>query len=482
VLSCFFDSVNGLTRPHSSGSPVYDFDHSKKTVMKNYKILFIDDDQQILSIVDQFLSRCGFNVTTEPSGLKAIELVQENRYSVVFSDLIMPEISGMELLRQIKTVSPETDVIIVSGYGTIETAIEAMKLGSYDFLQKPINFDRFRILIDRIIEKQKLKEENQRIRTQLKERYKYDELVGMSPKMQDIYKIIDKISFGSPTVLIEGESGTGKELTANVIHNNSDRSQGPFIPVNCGAIAESLLERELFGHIKGAFTGASQNSIGLFKAADGGTIFLDEIGEVSPSVQVSLLRVLQEKKVRPVGDTRETEANVRVIAATNKKLDEAIKLKTFREDLYYRLNVISITMPPLRNIREDIPVLIRHFIEKHNRSGATTVPDVHPEAMAVMMGYRWPGNVRQLENVVERAFALGIKDVLDVKDLPDEISQQSGQRVPLDEDLNLKAIEMKTICQALEKAAGNKAEAAKLLGINTTTVYRKMAKYNIPET
>jgi len=450
--------------------------------MKNYKILFIDDDQQILSIVDQFLSRCGFNVTTEPSGLKAIELVQENRYSVVFSDLIMPEISGMELLRQIKTVSPETDVIIVSGYGTIETAIEAMKLGSYDFLQKPINFDRFRILIDRIIEKQKLKEENQRIRTQLKERYKYDELVGMSPKMQDIYKIIDKISFGSPTVLIEGESGTGKELTANVIHNNSDRSQGPFIPVNCGAIAESLLERELFGHIKGAFTGASQNSIGLFKAADGGTIFLDEIGEVSPSVQVSLLRVLQEKKVRPVGDTRETEANVRVIAATNKKLDEAIKLKTFREDLYYRLNVISITMPPLRNIREDIPVLIRHFIEKHNRSGATTVPDVHPEAMAVMMGYRWPGNVRQLENVVERAFALGIKDVLDVKDLPDEISQQSGQRVPLDEDLNLKAIEMKTICQALEKAAGNKAEAAKLLGINTTTVYRKMAKYNIPET
>jgi len=236
--------------------------------MKNYKILFIDDDQQILSIVDQFLSRCGFNVTTEPSGLKAIELVQENRYSVVFSDLIMPEISGMELLRQIKTVSPETDMIIVSGYGTIETAIEAMKLGSYDFLQKPINFDRFRILIDRIIEKQKLKEENQRIRTQLKERYKYDELVGMSPKMQDIYKIIDKISFGSPTVLIEGESGTGKELTANVIHNNSDRSQGPFIPVNCGAIAESLLERELFGHIKGAFTGASQNSIGLFKAAE----------------------------------------------------------------------------------------------------------------------------------------------------------------------------------------------------------------------
>ena len=302
--------------------------------MKNYKILFVDDDQQILSMVEQFLSRCGFNVTTESSGQKAIEMVRENHFCVVFTDLNMPEISGMELLRQIKAVSSETEVIIVSGYGTIETAIQAMKLGSYDFLQKPINFDRFKILIDRIIEKQKLKEENQLIRNRLKERYKYDELVGMSPKMQSIYKIIDKISFGSPTVLIEGESGTGKELTANVIHNNSDRKEGPFIPINCGAIAESLLESELFGHVKGAFTGASKDSIGLFKAADGGTIFLDEIGEVSTVVQVSLLRVLQEKKVRAVGDTRETEVNVRVIAATNKKLEEAIKNDTFREDLY----------------------------------------------------------------------------------------------------------------------------------------------------
>ncbi|MCB2146672.1 MAG: sigma-54 dependent transcriptional regulator [Deltaproteobacteria bacterium] len=449
--------------------------------MKNYKILFVDDDQQILSIVEQFLNRCGFNVTTEPSGQKAIEMVRENHFSVVFTDLNMPEISGMELLKQIKTISPETEVIIVSGYGTIETAIEAMKLGSYDFLQKPINFNRFKILIDRIIEKQKLKEENQLIRNRLKERYKYDELVGMSPKMQDIYAVIDKISFGSPTVLIEGESGTGKELTANVIHNNSDRTQGPFIPINCGAIAETLLESELFGHVRGAFTGASKDSIGLFKAADGGTIFLDEIGEVSTAVQVSLLRVLQEKKVRPVGDTRETEVNVRVIAATNKKLDEAIKNKTFREDLYYRLNVISITMPPLREIREDIPLLVSHLIKKHKRPGAATVPEVSPAAMALLMGYRWPGNVRQLENVIERAFALGVKDVLDVNDLPNEIARQSSQWMTGDGSCNLKAIEEKTIRQALQKARGNKAEAAKLLGINTTTVYRKMAKYNIPD-
>ena len=450
--------------------------------MKNYKILFVDDDAQILSIVEQFLSRCGFDVTIESSGKKAIEMVREIHYCVVFTDLNMPEISGMELLKQIKAVSSETEVIIVSGYGTIETAIEAMKLGSYDFLQKPIHFDRFKILIDRIIEKQKLQEENQLIRNRLKERYKYDELVGMSPKMQNIYGIIDKISFGSPTVLIEGESGTGKELTANVIHNNSDGSEGPFIPINCGAIAETLLESELFGHVKGAFTSASKDSIGLFKAADGGTIFLDEIGEVSTAVQVSLLRVLQEKKVRPVGDTREKEVNVRVIAATNKNLEEAIKNKTFREDLYYRLNVISIRMPPLREIREDIPLLISHLIKKHQRKGLATVPEVSPEAMALMMGYHWPGNVRQLENVIERAFALGVKDMLQVNDLPNEIAQQSSKWMPADVNCNLKAIEEKTIRRALRKAGGNKAEAAKLLGINTTTVYRKMAKYNIIDT
>ena len=451
-------------------------------MMKNYKILFVDDDPQILSIVEQFLNRCGFNVTTESNGQKAIDMVRENHFCVVFTDLNMPGISGMELLKQIKAVSSDTEVIIVSGYGTIETAIQAMKLGSYDFLQKPINFDRFKILIERIIEKQKLKEENQLIRNRLKERYKYDELVGMSPKMQNIYKIIDRISFGSPTVLIEGESGTGKELTANVIHNNSDRSEGPFIPVNCGAIAESLLESELFGHVRGAFTGASKDSIGLFKAADGGTIFLDEIGEVSTAVQVSLLRVLQEKKVRPVGDTRETEVNVRVIAATNKKLEEAIKNKTFREDLYYRLNVISITMPPLREIREDIPLLISHLIKKHRRNASTTVPEVSPEAMALLMGYHWPGNVRQLENVFERAFALGVKDMLHVRDLPNEIARQSNTWMPADVNCNLKMIEEKTIRHALRRAGGNKAEAAKLLGINTTTVYRKMAKYNITDT
>ncbi len=449
--------------------------------MKKDKILFVDDDPQILAIVEQFLARCGFDITTESNGLKAIEKVKNDQYSVMFTDLMMPDISGMELLKQVKAVSPATEVIVVSGYGTIESAIEAMKLGSYDFLQKPINFDRFRILIERIIEKRRLTEENQMIRSRLKDGYKFDELVGMSPKMKGIYSVIDKISFGSPTVLIEGESGTGKELTANVIHNNSDRKNGPFIPVNCGAIAESLLESELFGHLKGAFTGASKNSIGLFKAAEGGTIFLDEIAEVSPAVQVSLLRVLQEKKVRPIGDTRETDIDVRVIAATNKNLNDAIRNQLFREDLYYRLNVISITMPPLREIREDIPLLVNHFIAKHNRHDPASPPEVSPEAMAKLMAYHWPGNVRQLENVIQRAFALGVNEILQVDDLPNEIIQSSGNHSRPDINLNLKALEKRAIQQALQRTSGNKAEAAKLLGVNTTTVYRKMSKYNIED-
>ena len=449
--------------------------------MQNHKILFVDDDIQILSIVEQFLSRSGFDITTESSGLKAIQRVQTTNYCMVFTDLIMPEISGMELLKEIKAASPATEVIIVSGFGTIESAIEAMKLGSYDFLQKPINFDRFKILIERIIEKQTLKEENQLIRSRLKEGYKFDELVGMSSKMKQIYALIDKISVGSPTVLIEGESGTGKELTATVIHNNSARKNGPFVPVNCGAIAESLMESELFGHVKGAFTGASNDSIGLFKAADGGTIFLDEIAEVSPAVQVSLLRVLQERKVRPVGSTRETEVDVRVIAATNENLKQAIDNQSFRKDLYYRLNVISITMPPLRELREDIPLLVNHFLAKYKHPESETAAEVSPEAMAKMMAYHWPGNARQLENVIQRALALGGNETIEIKDLPNEIAQQTSHVAVADADLNLKALEKNAIQRALKSTNGNKVEAAKLLGVNPTTVYRKMAKYNINE-
>jgi DNA-binding NtrC family response regulator len=449
--------------------------------MQDFPILFVDDDQQILDVVSTYLRRNGYSIDAVSSGLLALEKIKQCDYAAIFTDLIMPEISGLDLLKTAREINPATEVVIVTGYGTIESAIEALKRGSYDYLQKPINFERLKILIDRIIEKRKLLQENVLIKRRLKDRYNYDQLVGKSAKMQMIYEVIDRISIGGPTVLIQGESGTGKELVANVIHQNSTRRNKPFIPVNCGAISEGLLESELFGHVKGAFTGAIKDNIGLFKAADGGTIFLDEIAEVPATLQVKLLRALQERKIRPVGDTRESEVDVRVIAATNKNLEEAMRNKSFREDLYYRLNVISMHMPPLREIKDDIPHLVSHFMKKFSRVSYRLIERITPEALDLLMHYDWPGNVRQLENVIERAFALGSGDVIQASDLPPEL-RKTGGRVAVEGDiLNLTENEKILIGRALQQTNGNKVEAAKLLGINLTTVYRKLEKYKIAE-
>lgn len=450
--------------------------------MEDFPILFVDDDRQILELVSAYLSRYGFVIETEISGTAALEKIEKHDYAVVFTDLIMPEISGLDLLKAIKKSGALTEVIIVTGYGTIESAIESLKLGGYDYVQKPINFERLKILIERIIEKRRLEIENVLIKRRLKDRFSFDQLVGKSPKMQQIYEIVDRISSSSPTVLIQGESGTGKELVANVIHQNSIRRNRPFIPVNCGAIAEGLLESELFGHVKGAFTGAVKDNIGLFKAAHGGTIFLDEIAEVQPSLQVKLLRALQERKIRPVGGTKESDIDVRVIAATNRNLEEAIRNKSFRKDLFYRLDVISINMPPLREIKDDIPNLVNHFIKKFSKDGHRQVSRVAPEVMDLLMRYDWPGNVRQLENIIERAFALGEGDTILAGDLPSDIRdtyKQAGNDSR--SSLNLAENEKLLIIRALRETKGNKAEAAQLLGINITTVYRKLEKYQISD-
>ena len=316
----------------------------------------------------------------------------------------------------------------------------------------------------------------------MKERYERDGLVGTSLKMQEIYEIIDKISPRSPTVLIQGESGTGKELVARVIHQKSDRKDKPFVAVNCGAIVGGLLESELFGHVKGAFTGAIADKIGLFKAAECGTIFLDEIAEIAPSLQVKLLRVLQEKKIRPVGDTRESEIDVRVIAATNRDPEEAVKSGILRRDLFYRLNVVSIKMPPLRERKEDIPLLINYFLNKYGFRSKNRDISISPEAMDVMLSYHWPGNVRQLENVIERAFALGVGKTIKVSDLPPEIRNFGETSKIPGMSYNLRKNEIILIKKALRKTKGNKPEAAKLLGINITTLYRKIKRYQIPDT
>ncbi|MBW1909227.1 MAG: sigma-54-dependent Fis family transcriptional regulator [Deltaproteobacteria bacterium] len=447
--------------------------------MEDFEILFVDDEREILSVVENFLSPQGYRLTVVDNGLKALELIKEKNFDIVFTDLNMPEFSGLELLTAIKEYRPETEVIIVTGYGTIESAIKAVKFGSYDYLLKPIKLERIKILIDRIIEKKKLQNENIFLKKRLKERYKYDELIGISPKMQEIYEIIDRISLSSPIVLIQGESGTGKELVARVIHKNSDRKDKPFIPVNCGAMVEGLLESELFGYVKGAFTGAFSDKIGLFEAAQGGTIFLDEIAEITPALQVKLLRVLQERKIRPVGDTRESDIDVRVITATNRDVEEAVKSGALRKDLFYRVNVVSIKLPLLVERKEDIPLLINHFLSKFSAMSKRRVVGVSPDAMDILLNYHWPGNVRQLENMIERAFALGIDETIQLGDLPPEIrgsKETSETKKPV---YALRENEIVLIKRALRETNGNKAEASKLLGINITTLYRKIERYGV---
>jgi len=448
--------------------------------MKGFEILFVDDQREMLSLVDEYLSCHGYSVTIVDSGLKAFELVKERDFDIVFTDLKMPEFSGLELLTAIKKYRPEIEVIIITGYGSIESAIETLKLGCYDYLQKPFKFERLKILVDRIIEKKKLERENTLLKRRLEERSQYDELIGASHGMQELYDLIDKISSNnSTTVMIQGESGTGKELVARIIHKKSDRADKPFISLNCGAIVEGLLESELFGHVNGAFTGAVRDRIGLFKAAEGGTIFLDEITETIPSLQVKLLRVLQEKKVRPVGDTRELDIDVRVIAASNRDLDEAIKSGILRKDIFYRLNVVSIKIFPLRERKEDIPLLVNHFIDKYNSRGKRKIVSISPKTMDIMLNYNWPGNVRQLENVIERAFALGADEVIEVADLPSEIKRFGETLITEKPAYALRENEIILIKKALDKTDGNKAIAADLLGINITTLYRKIKKYKI---
>jgi DNA-binding NtrC family response regulator len=450
--------------------------------MEATDILFVDDDPAVVAMVKSFFSgHNGFRLTTARDGLEAIEQIRQHSFDVVVTDLRMPRCGGLEVLKTAKNQRPETEVVIVTGYASIESAIQALKMGGYDYLQKPIKLERLQLLITRIVEKQRLQVENSLIKKRLNEKFQRDRLVGTSRKMQHIYDIIEKISGKSPTVLIQGESGTGKELLANVIHQTSDRADKPFVAVNCGALAEGILESELFGHVKGSFTGAIRDYQGLFRAADGGTIFLDEIAEITPALQVKLLRVLQERRIKAVGDARETEVDVRVIAATNKNLEKAIANRAFRKDLYYRLNVVPIHMPPLREIRDDIALLVTHFIDRYNQKNRNQILRVAPEAMKVLVGYDWPGNVRELENVIERAYALGVQDVLTQADLPAEIKGTAADPEEPPASLLLKDHEIHLLRKALRICRGSKSDAARLLGVNITTVYRMAARYGITD-
>jgi DNA-binding NtrC family response regulator len=452
------------------------------------RVLVVDDSPLELQLVSEGLEHEGFTVDRATCGREAIAQSQRNRYDVLVTDLMMPEIDGMALLTHFSEKSPETAVIVLTGYGTIETAVEAMRKGAFDYLTKPAKLAEIVLIVRRAQELLALKAENVLLRSQLQDRYRFDNIVGQSPPMQEMYRMIQRVARTDSTVLIMGESGTGKELIANAIHYNSPRRDRPFVPINCGAIPEELMESELFGHERGAFTGALRERKGRFEVAHSGTVFLDEIGEMSPKLQVKLLRVLQERKFERVGSSRTIEVDVRVIAATNQDLDQAVAAGKFRQDLFYRLNVIPFYVPPLRERDGDVAMLIYYFLQQHCQKKDLPFKKISKAALTALQYYDWPGNVRELENVMERLVILTDGDEIQVDDLPPRMREiKPADSAPLmaigHDGIDLKQtiddLETHLILEALKKAGGVKNQAAKYLGLNRTTLIEKMKKRQI---
>jgi DNA-binding NtrC family response regulator len=369
-------------------------------------ILVADDEPNIRRVLEAMFVKDGFTVLTADCGKRAVDIASTTQIDILLSDLIMPDMTGVELLRAVKQLQPHCAAIMITAYGTIKTAVEAMRLGAYNYISKPFDMDEVRVLVNQALENRSLLEENVYLKEQLRTNYRFDNIVGASGKMQDVFKVVERAADSRATVLVRGESGTGKELIARALHYNSSRSTKPFIAVSCAALTETLLESELFGHEKNAFTGANAQKLGRFELANHGTLFLDEIAEIPPSIQVKLLRVLQEREFERVGGTKSIKVDVRLVAATNKDLEKAVTDREFRDDLYYRLQVIQIFVPPLRDRNEDIPALVDHFLAKYCRENGRKIKTVSAEAMDLLMGYRFPGNVRELENAIERAVVL----------------------------------------------------------------------------
>jgi two-component system response regulator PilR (NtrC family) len=447
------------------------------------QLLVVDDERSMRDFLRIALSRAGHEVTLAESPAAAHQALQ-HEFDVVITDLKMQSnTSGLDVLDEVKRRHPHTQVIVVTAFATTETAIAAMKRGAYDYLTKPFKVDEINVVVERAIEKRSLLRDNVELRAQLDARFHLDRIVGKSPAMQRVFELVKKVAPAKTSVLISGESGTGKELIARALHHLSPRADQPFVAVNCGAIPESLLESELFGHVKGAFTGAVADKPGLFAAADGGTLFLDEIGELGSQMQVKLLRVLQERKVKKVGDTSEEEFDVRVIAASNRDLEAEVERGAFRRDLYYRLNVIQLHLPPLRQRREDVPLLVEHFVRKHAASLGRTLSGVEPDAMAALCDYDYPGNVRELENLIERASTLESADRITRASLPTLTPKKppvaSTDDFPaegVDLERMVSDFEKNLIDKALARTSGVRKEAAKLLGISFRSLRYRLAK------
>jgi DNA-binding NtrC family response regulator len=457
--------------------------------MNQHHILVIDDDTAVREVLTATLLNDGYQVTGVSDGASGLQVIQEHPIHIVITDLHMPGMDGLEVISRITKLDSRIITIVMTGYGTIDYAVRTMKAGAFDFITKPFGPDTVSLIVKRAIEVLKLKQENHLLRKAVRDQYRFEHLVGTSAPMRRVLDFVEKVADSESTVLITGDSGTGKELIARMLHFNSMRRDRPLVPVNCGAIPENLLESELFGHEKGAFTGAAHTRLGRFELAHGGTLFLDEIGEMPLALQVKLLRVLQERCFERVGGNKTIHVDVRIIAATNQDLDQAVAERRFRQDLYYRLHVIPIEVPALRERRSDIPLLVNHFIERLNDQRKTEIAGMEPEALARLMAYEWPGNIRELENLVERSVVLKKKGWITVADLPDRLARtaasqpadQSEHFIRFNEDginltKELEQYENRLIGEALRKANGVTSKAAQLLQLNRTTLVEKLKR------
>lgn len=451
------------------------------------KILVVDNEKSMRDFLSIVLKKEGYSVETAEDGDHALKCFEKDIYDLVLTDIKMPRMGGLDLLKALKSVSPETVTVMMTAFASTETAIEAMKEGAYDYLTKPFQIDEVKLIIKNALERKKLRQENTHLRRELKGQATFTQIIGKSEKMNKVLELVRKVADSKSNILIYGESGTGKELIARAIHFNSSRRDRQFVTVNCSALPETLLESELFGHMKGSFTGAIGNKEGLFEVAHEGSIFLDEIGETSLSIQVKLLRVLQEKEFRRVGGTKDLKVDVRIIAATNKELEKLVAEGKFREDLYYRLDVIPIVLPPLRERPEDIPLLAEFFLRQFNQSLGKQIEGIEPEAMRLLVNHEWKGNVRELENAVERAVALASNKTLTIEDFSEGMLKQS-QTIPIpatipEEGLHLEnligKIEKELLLKALQETHWVKKEAAKLLHINFRSFRYRLDKYGI---
>jgi len=459
--------------------------------MSKGRLLIIDDDLSVRQFLTNMLRRAGYSVKTAPGGAEALQEMAKEPPEVVVTDLMMEGMNGMEVLKKVKESWPDTEVVMITAHATTENAVAAMKNGAYDYVTKPFNIDELKMILEKAFEKRAIHDENVELKKALTDRHGYGNLVGRDENMVKVYDLMERVKDTPVTVLITGESGTGKELVARAIHFEGERKAKPFRSINCGAIPENLIEAELFGYKKGAFTGALRNHDGLFASAEGGSLFLDEVGEMPSATQVKLLRVLQERKVKPIGGVEEREVDVRIIAATNRDLAEEVRKGQFREDLYYRLNVISIELPPLRDRLSDLPLLIQHFLNQYTEQFSRDPMGVSEEAARMLASYQWPGNVRELENVIQRCVALSRSDDVGTDTLPPEIrgaGQEGSAGFPLDvgpEGADLEKLvehyERTLLESALTRAEGVKTEAARLLGISFRSLRYRLQKIGMEE-